>query len=112
MMLFPASSLVFFAGSLVFPTDFFVDFFFNFLALFELLSSFSVPTVESIVFGNENNDDGYDFREFTGDCLFTLVSFAVNHDPASSFFADEFQEFKTKFSQSVIVQDNNFFNFS
>jgi hypothetical protein len=33
----------------------------------------------------------------------------VNHDPASSFFADEFQESKTKSSQSVIVQDNNFF---
>jgi hypothetical protein len=36
----------------------------------------------------------------------------VNHDPASSFFADGFQEFKTKSSQSVIVQDNNFFDFS
>jgi hypothetical protein len=35
----------------------------------------------------------------------------VNHDPASSLFADEFQEFKTKSSQSVIVQDN-FFDFS
>jgi hypothetical protein len=41
--------------------------------------------------------------------LFTSVSFTVNHDPASSLFADEFQEFKTKSSQSVIVQDNNFF---
>jgi hypothetical protein len=82
------------------------------LAFFDFLPSFSVPTAESIVFGNENNDDGQDFREFTGDCLFTSVSFAVNHDPASSFFADEFQESKTKSSQSVIVQDNNFFDFS
>jgi hypothetical protein len=99
MMLFPADS-------------FFVDFFFHFLAFFDFLASFSVPTAESIVFGNKNNDDRQDFREFTGDCLFTSVSFAVNHDPASSFFADEFQEFKTKFSQSVDVQNNNFFDFS
>jgi hypothetical protein len=75
MMLFPADS-------------FFVDFFFQFLAFFDFLPSFSVPTAESIVFGNENNDDGQDFREFTGDCLFTSVSFAVNHDPAKSLFAD------------------------
>jgi hypothetical protein len=99
MMLFPAGS-------------FFVEFFFQFLAFFDFLPSFSVPTAESIVFGNENNDDGQDFREFTGDCLFTSVSFAVNHDPASSFFADGFQESKTKSSQSVVVQDNNFFDFS
>jgi hypothetical protein len=99
MMLFPAGS-------------FFVDFSSIFLAFFDFLSSFSVPTAESIVFGNENNDDGQDFREFAGDCLFTSVSFAVNHDPASSFFADEFQESKTKSSQSVDVQDNNFFDFS
>jgi hypothetical protein len=105
-MLFPAGSLV---SS---DVSFFADFFFYFLAFFDFLSSFSVPTAESIVFGNENNDDGQDFREFAGDCLFTSVSFAVNHDPASSFFADEFQEFKTKSSQSVIVQDNNFFEFS
>jgi hypothetical protein len=105
MMLFPAGSLVSYADS------FFVDFFFHFLA-FEFLSSFSVPTAESIVFGNENNDDGQDFREFTGDCLYTSVSFTVNHDPASSLFADEFQESKTKSSQSVVVQDNNFFDFS
>jgi hypothetical protein len=78
MMLFPAGSLVSSADS------FFEDFFFHFLA------SFSVSTAESIVFGNENNDDRQDFREFTGDCLFTLVSFTVNHDPASSLFADEF----------------------
>jgi hypothetical protein len=98
---------------MLFPADFFfVDFFFHFLAFFELSSSFFVPTAESIVFGNENNDDGQDFTEFTDDCLFTLVSFAVNHDPASSLFADEFQEFKTKSSQSVDVQDNNFFDFS
>jgi hypothetical protein len=84
MMLFSACFLVFSAGS------FFVDFFFQLLAFFEFLSSFSVPTAESIVFGNENNDDRQDFREFTGDCLFTSVSFTVNHDPASSFFADEF----------------------
>jgi hypothetical protein len=82
------------------------------LAFFDFLPSFSVPTAESIVFGNENNDDGQDFREFTGDCLFTLVSFAVNHDPASSFFADEFQQSKTKSSQSLDVQANNFFDFS
>jgi hypothetical protein len=44
--------------------------------------------------------------------LFTSVSFAVNHDPASSLFADEFQESKTNSSQSVDVQDNNFFDFS
>jgi hypothetical protein len=106
MMLFPAGSLVFSADS------FFVDFFFQFLAFFDFLSSFSVPTAESIVFGTENNDDGQDFKEFSGDCLFTSVSFAVNHDPASSFFADEFQEFKTKSSQFVDVQDNNFFDFS
>jgi hypothetical protein len=106
MMLFPAGSLVSSADS------FFVDFFFHFLAFFDFLWSFSVPTAESIVFGNENNDDEQDFREFTGDCLFTSVSFAVNHDPASSFFADEFQESKTKSSQSVDVQDNNFFDFS
>jgi hypothetical protein len=99
MMLFPADS-------------FFVDFFFHFLAFFEFSSSFSVPTVESIVFVAKNNDYGQGFREFTGDCLFTSVSFTVNHDPASSLFADEFQEFKTKSSQSVIVQDNNFFDFS
>jgi hypothetical protein len=99
MMLFPAGS-------------FFVDFFFQFLTFFDFLPSFSVPTAESIVFGNENNDDGQDFREFTGDCLFTSVSFAVNHDPVSSFFADEFQQSKTKSSQSVDVQDNNFFDFS
>jgi hypothetical protein len=36
----------------------------------------------------------------------------VNHNPASSLFADEFQELKTKSSQSVVVQDNNFFDFS
>jgi hypothetical protein len=100
MMLFPAGSLVPSAYS------FFVDFFFQFL------SPFSVPTAESIVFGNENNDDGQDFREFTGDCLFTSVSFTVNHDPAKSFFADEFQESKAKSSQSVDVQGNNFFDFS
>jgi hypothetical protein len=70
------------------------------------------PTAESIVFGNENNDDGQEFRELAGDCLFTSVSFAVNHDPASSFFADAFQESKTKSSQSVVSQDNNFFDFS
>jgi hypothetical protein len=99
MMLFPADS-------------FFADFFFQFLAFFDFLPSFSVPTAESIVFGNENNDDGHNIREFTSDCLFTSVSFAVNHDPASSFFADEFQESKTKSSQSVILQDNNFFDFS
>jgi hypothetical protein len=99
MMLFPADS-------------FFVYFFFQLLNFFDFLPSFSVPTAESIVFGNENNDDGQDFREFTDDCLFTLVSFAVNHDPASSFFADELQEFKTKSSQSVVVQDNNLFDFS
>jgi hypothetical protein len=99
MMLFPADS-------------FFVDFFFHFLAFFDFLPSFSVPTADSIVFGNENNDDGQDFRDFAGDCLFTSVSFAVNRDPASSFFADEFQESKTKSSQSVLVQDNNFFDFS
>jgi hypothetical protein len=98
MMLFPADS-------------FFVDFFFQFLAFFDFLPSFSVPTAEPIVFGNENNDDGQDFREFTGDCLFTSVTFTVNHDLASSIYADEFQEFKTKSSQSVIVQDNNFFDF-
>jgi hypothetical protein len=44
--------------------------------------------------------------------LFTSVRFTVNHDPASSLFADEFEEFKTKSSQSVVVQDNNFFDFS
>jgi hypothetical protein len=49
--------------------------------------------------------------EFTGDCLFTSVSFTVNHDPANNFFADEFQKFKTKSSQSVVAQDNNFFEF-
>jgi hypothetical protein len=106
MMLFPAGFLVSSADS------FFVDFFFQFLAFFDFLPSFSGPTAESIVFGNENNDDGQDFREFTGDCLFTSVSFAVNHDPASTFFADELQEPKTKSSQSVDVQDNNFFDFS
>jgi hypothetical protein len=105
MMLFPAGSLVSSAES------FFVDFFLHFLAFFEFLSSFSVPTAESLVFGNENNDDGQDFREFTSDCLFTSVSFAVNHDPASSLFADEFQESKNKSLQSVVVQDNNFFDF-
>jgi hypothetical protein len=82
------------------------------LAFFDVLSSFSVPTGESIVFGNENNDDGQDFREFAGDCLFTSVSFTVNHDPASNLFADELQESKTKSSQSVIVQGNKFFDFS
>jgi hypothetical protein len=76
------------------------------------LSSFSVPTAESIVFDNENNDDGQDFREFTGDCLFTSVSFTANRDPASSLFADELHEPKTKSSQSVDVQNNNFFDFS
>jgi hypothetical protein len=106
MMLFPAGSLVSLADS------FFVNFFFQFLAFFDFLSSFSVPTAESIVFGNENNDDEQGFREFMGDCLFFSVSFTVNHDPASSLFADEFQEFKTKSSQSVVVQDNNFFDFS
>jgi hypothetical protein len=90
---------------------FFVNFFFQILAFFKFLSSFSVPTAESIVFGNENNDDGQDFRKLTGDCLFISVSFTVNHDPASSFFADEFQEFKIKSLQSVVVQDNNFFEF-
>jgi hypothetical protein len=99
MMLFPADS-------------FFVEFFFQFLAFFDFLPSFSVPTAESIVFGNENNDDGQDFKEFSGDCLFTSVSFAVNHDPASSLFADELQEPKTKSPQFVDVQDNNFFDFS
>jgi hypothetical protein len=69
---------------------FFVDFFFHFLALFEFLLSFSVPTAKSIIFGNKNNDDKQDFRKFTGDCLFTSVSFTVNHDPASSLFADGF----------------------
>jgi hypothetical protein len=97
---------------MLFPAGSFVEFFFQFLAFFDFLPSFSVPTAESIVFGNENNEDGQDFKEFTDDCLFTSVSFAVNHDPASSLFADEFQESKTKFSQSVDVQDNNFFDFS
>jgi hypothetical protein len=106
MMLFPAGFLVFSADS------FFVNFFLPFLAFFELFLSFSVSTAESIVFGNENNDDGQDFRKLTGDCLFTSVSFTVNHDPASSLFADEFQEFKTKSSQFIVVQDNNFFDFS
>jgi hypothetical protein len=106
MMLFPVGSLIFSANS------FFVDFFFQFLAFFEFLSSFSASTAESIVFGNKNNDDRQDFKEFTGDCLFISVSFTVNHDPASSLFADEFQESKTKSSQSVDVQDNNFFHFS
>jgi hypothetical protein len=105
MMLFPAGSLVSSADS------FFFYFFFHFLAFFDFLSSFSVPTAESIVFRNENNDNGQDFRELTGDCLLTSVNFAVNHDPASSLFADEFQEFKTKSSQYIIVQDNNFFEF-
>jgi hypothetical protein len=103
MMLFPADSLISSADS------FFVDFFLHFLAFFDFLPSFSVPIAESIVFGNESNDDGQDFGEFTGDCLFTSVSFVVNHDPASSLFADELQESKTKSSQSVDVQDNNFF---
>jgi hypothetical protein len=106
MMLFPAGSLVSSADS------FFVDFFLNFLAFFDFLSSFSAPTAESIVFGNKNNDNGQGFREFTGDCLFISVSFTVNHDLASSLFADEFQDLKTKPSQSVVVQDNNFFDFS
>jgi hypothetical protein len=44
--------------------------------------------------------------------LFTSVGFTVNHDPASSLFADEFQGFKTKSSQSVVVHNNNFFDFS
>jgi hypothetical protein len=112
-MLLPADSLVFSAGSLVFLADsFFVDFFFQFLAFFEFLSSFTVPTAESIVFGNKNNNDGQDFRKFTSDCLFISISFTFNHDPASSLFADEFQELKTKSSQSVVVQYNNFFHFS
>jgi hypothetical protein len=97
-MLFPAGSLdlssgslVFSAGSLVVPVgSFFADFFFQFLTFFDFLSSFSVPAAKSIVFGNENNDNGQGFREFTSDCLFTSVSFTVNHDPASSLFADEF----------------------
>jgi hypothetical protein len=110
MMLFPAGSLVLMI--LWFSLLIFVNFFFQFLTFFDFLSSFSVPTAESIVFGNENNDDGQGFREFTGNCLFTSVSFTVNHDPASSLFADEFQEFKTKSSQSVVVQNNNFFDFS
>jgi hypothetical protein len=105
-MLFPAGALISSVDS------FFVDFFFHFLAFFKFLSSFSVPTAESIVFGNENNENEQDFREFTGDCLFASVSFTVNYDSASSLFADEFQEFKTQSSQSVIVQDNNFFDFS
>jgi hypothetical protein len=105
MMLFSADSLVSSADS------FFVNFFFQLLAFFELLSSFSAPTKKSIVFGNENNDNGQYLREFTGDCLFTPVSFTVNHDPSSSLFADEFQEFKAKSSQFVVVQDNNFFDF-
>jgi hypothetical protein len=88
------------AGSLLFSVDsFFVDFFFLFfffLAFFDFLSSFSAPTAESIVFVSKNNDDEQGFREFTGDCLFISVSFTVNHDPASSLFADEFQESKTK----------------
>jgi hypothetical protein len=110
-MIFPVCSLVSSAGSLVFPADsFFVDFFF--LAFFEFLLSFSVPTAESIVFDNKHNGNGQDFREFMGDCLSNSVSFAVNHDPASSLFADEFQEFKIKSSQYVVVQDNNFFDFS
>jgi hypothetical protein len=113
MMLFPAGSLVFSDGTLVFPAySFFVNFFFQFLAFFKFLSSFSVPIGESIVFVAKNNDYEQDFREFTDGCLFTSVSFTVNHDPASSLFADEFQEFKTKSSQSVDVQDNNFFDFS
>jgi hypothetical protein len=106
MMLFPASSSVSSADS------FFVDFFFHFLTFFDFLSSFFASAAESIVFGNENNDNGQNFREFTGDCLFTSVSFAVNHDPASSLFADEFQESKNKSLQSVVVQDHNFFDFS
>jgi hypothetical protein len=57
------------------------------LAFFEFLSSFFVPTAESIVFGNKNNDDGQDFREFTGDCLFTSVSFTVNTDYAAAFLS-------------------------
>jgi hypothetical protein len=99
MMLFPADS-------------FFVDFFFQFLTSFEVLSFFSVPTAESIVFGNKSNDYGQDSKEFTCNCLFTSVSFTMNHNPASSLFADEFQESKTKSSQSVAVQGNNFFDFS
>jgi hypothetical protein len=71
MMLFPADS-------------FFVYFFFQFLDFFEFLSSFYVSTVEPIIFGNKNNDDGQDFGEFTADCLFTSISFIVNHDPSSS----------------------------
>jgi hypothetical protein len=57
------------------------------LAFFEFLSCFSVPTADSIVFGNENNDNGKDLREFAGDCLFTSVNFTVNHDLSSSLFA-------------------------
>jgi hypothetical protein len=41
-----------------------------------------------------------------------FLAYIKNHDPASSLFADKFQELKTKSSQSVVVQDNNFFDFS
>jgi hypothetical protein len=44
--------------------------------------------------------------------VFASVSFTANHDPASRLFADEFQEFKTKSLQFVVVQDNKFFDFS
>jgi hypothetical protein len=67
---------------------------------------------KSIVSGNENSEDAQEvFRESLNGTLFITFGFAVNQDPASSLFADEFQEFKTKSSQSVVVQDNNFFGF-
>jgi hypothetical protein len=62
-LVFSAGSLAFSAGSLIFPADSFLSiFFFHFLAFFKFLSSFSVPTAESIVFVAKNNDDGQDLR--------------------------------------------------
>lgn len=62
----------------------------------------------------EKNNDGRQkgFRESLNDILFIKVGFIVKHDPASSLSADGLQELKTKSTQSVLVQDRNFFDYS
>ena len=66
------------------------------------------------------NDNGNEqvSREFLGD-IFIWISFGVNHNLSSSLFEDDFKEpkakldeFKIKYSQSIIIQDFNLFEFS